>query len=135
MITKFWINLPIADIAKSKSFFTELGFTVIEAKDNMLVMGFTAGVNNIGILLFANDAFEKFTRKQISNTVLGSELLLSIEVDSREAVENMFGKITKNGGSLFTELEDKEWLYGFGFEDLDGHRWNIVYMDATKMPQ
>jgi predicted lactoylglutathione lyase len=48
----------------------------------------------------------------------------------------MLKKAVNAGGTVFSESEEKDgWMYGCGFADLDGHRWNVLYMDMSKMPK
>jgi len=61
--------------------------------------------------------------------------LFSIGAENREEVDEMAEKVVKAGGTIYAEAEDNDsWMYGCGFADLDGHRWNVLYMDMSKMP-
>ena len=52
-----------------------------------------------------------------------------------EKVDEMLKKAVNAGGTVFSQSEEKDgWMYGCGFADLDGHRWNVLYMDMNKMP-
>ncbi len=88
------------------------------------------------MMLFTEPAFKTFTRNEIVNTKQGTEVLLSIDVESREEVDEMAAKAVKAGGTLYAEPGDNQgWMYGCGFADPDGHRWNVLYMDMSKMPK
>lgn len=73
---------------------------------------------------------------KVSDTSAGSEILLSIDAESREEVENYARIAAQNGGTVFGQPMDIQgWMYGCGFSDPDGHRWNVLHMDISKMPQ
>ena len=66
----------------------------------------------------------------------GSEVLISFDAESREEVDETARKVFEAGGTVFSKLaEIQGWMYGFAFADLDGHRWNMVFMDFSKLPQ
>jgi len=61
--------------------------------------------------------------------------LISIDAESREEVDEWAKKVTAAGGNVFAQpAENQGWMYGCAFADLDGHRWNVLYMDMSKMP-
>ena len=87
-------------------------------------------------MLFAEAVFKKFTGTNLVDTQQASEVLLSIDAESKEEVDAMAKKVIEAGGKLFGKPEEHQgWMYGCGFTDLDGHRWNILYMDTNKMPK
>jgi uncharacterized protein len=61
--------------------------------------------------------------------------LLSFDAESKEVVDEMLEKAVKAGGTIYGEPHDQGWMYGAGFTDLDGHRWNVLYMDMSNMPE
>lgn len=72
----------------------------------------------------------------MTDTKQSTEVLLSIDAESREEVDEMVKKAVKAGGIIFSEPQaDQGWMYGAGFADLDGHRWNVLFMDTSKMPK
>ncbi|WAH35953.1 VOC family protein [Alicyclobacillus dauci] len=82
-----------------------------------------------------NSSFERFIGTKIADTTQGTEVLLTIGADSEGEVDEMITKVIKAGGSIFGKPTDHGWMYGAGFADLDGHRWNVLYMDMSKMPK
>jgi len=75
-------------------------------------------------------------KNEISDTEAGSEVFISFDTESREAVDETAKKVWDAGGNVFSEpAEIQGWMYGFAFADLDGHRWNQIYMDFGKMPK
>lgn len=136
MTKEIWINLPVADIDKSKEFFTKLGFNVSAPNynsDEMIKM--VIGENKVIIMLFPEPMFKKFTGNDLSDTRKTTEVLFSISAESREEVDAFAVKAKMAGGTVFGDpKESQAWMYGCGFADIDGHRWNVLYMDMSKMP-
>lgn len=88
------------------------------------------------VLFFAEETFKGFTKSAISDTKAGSEVLISFDAESREEVDETARKVFEAGGTVFSEpAENQGWMYGFAFADLDGHRWNMVNMDFSKLPK
>jgi predicted lactoylglutathione lyase len=138
MATKeIWINLPVKNVSKSKEFFTKLGFAFStkygDSNDNACLL---IGSKNIAIMLFAKPTFKAFVKNEITDTKQSTEVLLSFDAESREEVDEMARKAENAGGTLFGKPSEIDgWMYGCGFADLDGHRWNPLYMDMDKMPK
>lgn len=137
MTKEFWINLPVKDLKKSKEFFTKLGFSFNTQYGNSdESAALMIGSKNSIVMLFVEPSFKKFTGNEIVNTKQASEVLLSIDAESRAEVDEMALKAEAAGGIVFGKPgENQGWMYGCGFTDLDGHRWNVLYMDMTKMPK
>ncbi len=136
MTKDLWINLPVKDVKKSKEFFTRIGFTPEEEHETPDMACVRAGEKNIAVLLFAEETLKGFMKNEISDTKAGSEMMISFDAESREEVDEMASKVFDAGGTIFAEpAEIQGWMYGFAFADLDGHRWNQVFMDFSKMPQ
>jgi predicted lactoylglutathione lyase len=94
------------------------------------------GEKKFNVLLFAENRFKGFTKNALTDTQRSTETLISFDAENREEVDETARKVFEAGGSIFSELaEIKGWMYGFAFADLDGHRWNQVYMDMSKMPK
>jgi predicted lactoylglutathione lyase len=137
MAKQFWINLPVKDIKKSKAFFTDLGFTFNPAygnSDNSASL--LVGENNTVVMLFDEPTFRSFTSNEVSDTNSGTEVLLSFDAENKEEVDEIAKKaIAAGGSSNHIPNVMKGWMYGCVFADLDGHRWNVLYMDMAKMPK
>lgn len=135
MTKDIWINLPVKDLNKSKEFFTSLGFPLNPRHMNSDEMvSLVIGDKNMIVMLFPVATFEKYTSIKITDTQQGAEVLFSIGAQSKEEVDEMVSKVERAGGTIYSKPVDGGWLYGAGFADLDGHRWNVVYMDFSKMP-
>ena len=137
MTKEFWISLPVKDINKSKEFFTKLGFsfnTQYGNSDNSASL--LIGQKNAVVMLFDEPTFKSFTKNEVANTTQATEVLLSIDAESKEEVDEMARKAVDAGGkSNHQPTEMKGWMYGCVFTDIDGHRWNVLYMDMSKMPK
>lgn len=137
MIKDFWLNLPVKDIKKSKAFFTLLGFkfnTQYGNTDTSAAM--QMGDKNTTVMLFEEPQFKGFINSEVADTKKGTEVLLSFDAQSKEEVDELIEKVKKAGGSSTHKPgEMTGWMYGCVFTDLDGHRWNILHMDMSKMPK
>ena len=133
----FWINLPVKDIEKSREFFKRIGFKENPRFKNAdHLASFIIGEQEVVMMLFPEDTFQRFTENGISNTQQGTEVLLNIDAESRSEVDEMAKKVKNAGGTIFAKPAESEgWMYVFGFEDLDGHRWVMLHMELDKMPK
>ncbi len=133
MISNLWINLPVKNLENSVRFFKEIGFINNSAElDNK--ESFRLEIGKVVVMLFSESKFRDFIHYELSNPKRGSEMLLSVELDSREGVDKIFENVTSAGGTEFAQPKEKDgWLYGAGFLDPDGHRWNLLYMDRDKI--
>lgn len=134
MATKIFVNLPVKDLKKSIGFFTQLGFSFnpqfTDEQATCMVIG-----ENIFAMLLVEDRFKDFTKKPISDARSSTEVLLALDAESREAVDTMIKHAVKAGGSVYADPQDHGWMYGHSFADLDGHQWEILYMDEKAIPQ
>lgn len=137
MTKELWINLPVKDVNKSKAFYEGIGFTLNEKYgNNDSSASFMVGTKNIILMLFAEPVFKSFIHHPISDPIQGSEVLFSIDAESREEIDGMAAKAEQFGGTVFGKPgENQGWMYGCGFCDPDGHRWNGLFMDFSKMPK
>jgi predicted lactoylglutathione lyase len=134
MATKIFVNLPVKDLNKSIAFFTKLDFKFnpqfTDEKATCMIVG-----EDIFVMLLAEDFFKTFTKKEISDATTSTEVILTLSADSREKVEELVNKAVAAGGTTPNEAQDHGWMYGYGFQDLDGHLWEIMYMDPSGMNQ
>jgi predicted lactoylglutathione lyase len=134
MTKQLWLNLPVKDLEKSKKFFSELGFSFNTEHGNSPVSASLVVGKNV-LMLFDEASFKNFTKTEIADTAKSNEILISIDVESKEEADELAKKVTNAGGIIYAGPGEKDgWMYGFAFTDLDGHRWNVLYMDISKMP-
>jgi hypothetical protein len=131
MIKQIFANLPVKDLKKSMDFFTALGFTFnkqfTDDKAACLVLG-----ENIYSMLLVEKFFQSFIGKKVINSSRYSEVINALSMESREKVDELFDKAIASGARKFRQ-EDLGWMYSQGFEDLDGHLWEVFWMDPHKI--
>jgi uncharacterized protein len=137
MVKQFWVSLPVKDIQKSKEFFSKLGFTKpTEHGNTETSAGLQIGEKGVVVMLFHESVFKGFTQSNLVDTQQGTEALFSIDAESRAEVDELAKKAEAAGGIIFGKpAEHSGWMYGCGFSDLDGHKWNVLFMDFSKMPK
>lgn len=134
MASKIFVNLPVKDLSKSIEFFSKLGF-----KFNPQFTDDTATCmiisDNIFAMLLTEKRFQDFTKKEIADAKKTTEVLIALDAESRVDVDNLVRKAVAAGGLTYRDPEDHGWMYYNSFADLDGHQWEILFMDMNKMPQ
>ena len=138
MTKEIWLNLPVKDVLKSRAFYEQIGFTFNPNDDptNAAMQCMFVGQKNFVVMLFPEETLKQFSRLDVNDTATTSQFLISIDAESREEVDELTAKAKAAGGLIFGEpSEIQGWMYGSGFTDLDGHRWNTLFMDHSKMPK
>lgn len=90
---------------------------------------------NIFAMLLKEEYFKTFIKKEVSDATKSTEVLIAIDVDSKEKVDEMVDKAVEAGAWNYNEPQDYGWMYYRSFADLDGHQWEIIFADESKMPQ
>jgi predicted lactoylglutathione lyase len=135
MATKIFVNLPVKNLNKSVEFFTKLGFRfnpqfTDETATCMIVGG------DIFVMLLTHDKFKTFTPKEICDATKSTEVLVCLSSESREkVVDEMVRMAVAAGGTTYNEPQDHGFMYGHGFQDLDGHIWEVMWMDPSAIEQ
>jgi predicted lactoylglutathione lyase len=132
MHNKIFVNLPVTDLNQSIEFFTRLGFSfnpqfTDETATCMIVS------DDIFIMLLTHDKFKAFTPKDICDATRSTEVLLCLSCATREEVDEMVRKAVAAGGTTYNEPQDHGFMYGHGFQDLDGHIWELIYMEPSSI--
>ena len=136
MTKEIWLNLPVKDLQRSKAFFSALGYTFDSPRDNDVMASLIIGNKKFAVMLFAEHLFKSFIQTEVTDTKKSSEILISLDAESREEVDEFAKKVVAAGGTLYAiPAENQGWMYGCAFIDPDGHRWNVLYMDMNKMPK
>lgn len=132
-MAQIYINLPVKSLKQAVTFFTELGFTFNQkfTDENATCMIID---ENIFVMLLVEPFFKSFTSKQICDTNTNTEVLLALSYESRAKVDEVVAKAVKAGGKTPRQPTDLGFMYQHGFEDLDGHLWEVFYMDESAMP-
>lgn len=127
---KIFINLPIKDLDASKEFYTKLGFTINKQFTNEDASCVVIN-DSIYVMILKEEFFKRFTQKTIIDAKTSVESLLALSVDSKEAVDDFVKRAIDAGGKLGRGPEDLGFMYQNGFEDPDGHIWEIFWMDPN----
>lgn len=135
MATKIFINLPVKNLKRSISFFTHLGFSFNPqfTDDKAACLVITDG--SIYAMLLTEPLFQTFTQKKIADATKTTEVLIAIDAASKTEVESLVSKAVEAGASVYNTPQDHGWMYQHSFADLDGHQWEILYIDESKVPQ
>ena len=129
---KLFVNIPVSDVQRSIIFFETLGFTFnpqfTDATSTAMLVGEDA------YFMFLNrERFMGFSKRPLSDLRKETNHMLALGVDSREEVDAMVKKAVAAGGSLAVEPQDHGFMYGWSFYDLDGHHWEVFWMDPKAM--
>jgi predicted lactoylglutathione lyase len=135
MPKQIYVNLPVKNLKKSIDFFTALGFSFNPQFTDEKAACLIINEGNIYAMLLTEPFFKTFTKKDVADATKTTEVLIAIDVDSKEAVDDLIKKAVNAGGSVYTEPADHGWMYQRSFADPDGHQWELLYMDESKLPQ
>lgn len=129
MASRIFVNLPVADLPRSVQFFEELGYAFdprfTDENATCMIVG-----ENIYAMLLLEKFFATLTDKPIADARLATEALVALQLESREAVDEMVRTARAAGAREFRPAQDHGFMYERSFEDLDGHVWEYFWMDA-----
>ncbi len=125
-----FVNLPVKDLDRSVEFFTRLGFRFNPqfTDENATCMIVS---DTIYVMLLREEYFRTFTPKEVCDSTRHTEVLVALSSESREAVDEMVRKAVAAGGSTYADPQDHGFMYQHGFQDPDGHIWELVWMDPS----
>ncbi|MFE2302945.1 VOC family protein [Streptomyces sp. NPDC059445] len=125
-----FVNLPVSDVAASRKFFTELGYSINPqfSTDDCACVVIS---DTIIAMLLSKQRYADFTKKEIADATRTSEVLLCLSAESREKVDELVDGAIAAGGSGSGEAQDQGFMYGRAFDDLDGHTWEVMWMDPA----
>ena len=125
-----FVNLAVNDLDASKKFFTELGYSINPqfSDDNAASVVIS---DSIVAMLLTKAFYSTFTKKEIADATKTSEVLIALSAESRAQVDELVDKAIAVGGSPSGETQDHGFMYGRAFDDLDGHTWEIMWMDPS----
>jgi uncharacterized protein len=129
-----FINLPVKDLARSRQFWTALGFSFNENFSDDKALCLMLNDSSIYSMLISHGLFSTFTNRPIADTSV-TQVLIAIEVDSRESVDKIISTALDHGGSRYRPSTDHGWVYYDSFADPDGHQWEVMYTDMSQMQQ
>ena len=131
-INQIYVNLPVKDIQKTTEFWTKLGFTInaqmSSEKSVCVVMS-----DNIYVMFLTEESFQTFSERPVPKGDT-TQVLLAIDLSSREEVDQMVNTAVENGAYQHEEPQDYGWMYHNSFWDINGHGWNVMFSDPSQMP-
>lgn len=128
MTTQIFVNLPVKNLNNAVEFFTNLGFTFNPRFTDETATCMIVG-ENIFVMLLTEAKFRTFTPKQICDATKSTEVLIALSRPSRTDVDAMVRKAVAAGGSTYNDPQDYDFMYTHGFQDLDGHIWELIFME------
>lgn len=133
MSRQLFVNLPVRDLDRSVAFFRALGFDFNPkfTDENATCMVVSEQVQ---VMLLVEPFFAGFTKKPVADARRATEVLLALSLESRAAVEAFVAKAVEHGAATPMEPRDMGFMYQHGFEDLDGHQWEVFFMDESQFP-
>lgn len=133
-MTMIFPNLPVKDLEAAKAFYTALGFELNKdfSDDNAASIVIA---ENIVVMLLKHEFFKTFDSRAIADPATTVESIHALGVDSRAEVDRLADAAVAAGGTESGEAKDEGFMYGRAFTDLDGHRWEVMFMDLSAMPQ
>jgi len=130
MPSQMFVNLPVKDLGRSVAFFTQLGYTFnpqfTDANATCMIVG-----ENCFVMLLVEPFFQGFTPKPIADARAGTEAIIAVSLDNRAAVDAHADKALAAGASATSEPKDYGFMYQRGYQDLDGHLWEVFHMDTN----
>jgi hypothetical protein len=134
MSTQIFVNLPVKNLQQSIEFFTRLGFNfnpqfTDETATCMIVS------ENIFVMLLTHEKFQTFIPNAICDATKSTEVLTCLSLESRAKIDEMVREAVAAGGTTYNEPQDHGFMYAHGFQDLDGHIWELVYMEPSAIAQ
>jgi predicted lactoylglutathione lyase len=130
MSRMIFVNLPVQDISTSVGFFSKLGFgfnqQFSDETSTCMVVSEQACV-----MLLSRPFFSTFTTKEVADSATTTEAILAVSADSREEVDTLVDTALELGAQPTKEPQDEGFMYGRSFYDLDGHAWEVMWMDPA----
>jgi predicted lactoylglutathione lyase len=132
MATKMFVNFAVKDLKNTMDFFSKLGFLYNPqfTDDNAACMVIN---DDCSVMLLAEAFFKTFTKKELVDAHKSTEVLTAISADSKDKVNEILDKALAMGATEAREPQDLGFMFGRSFSDLDGHIWEIIWMDQSVM--
>jgi hypothetical protein len=134
MHSQIFVNLPVKELKRSVDFFTKVGYTFnpqfTDENATCMILG-----DNLFVMLLTERFFGGFTNKAITDTRQSTEVLTCVSCDSKQQVDDLVAKARAAGASVPRPAQDHGFMYSHGYEDLDGHTWELVHMSGMPPQQ
>ncbi|MDX3646189.1 VOC family protein [Streptomyces sp. MB09-02B] len=125
-----FVNLPVNDLDASKKFFTELGYSLNPQFSDENAASVVIS-DTIVAMLLTKPFYATFTKKEIADATKTSQVMLCLSAESRAKVDELVEKAVAAGGTASEKVQEMDFMYGRAFDDLDGHTWEVVWMDPS----
>ncbi len=132
-VKSIYINLPVKDLVKTRAFWSKLGFSFNEQFSNDKGICLVLNEGSMYVMLITHEFYKTFTNRAIADGST-TQVLIAIEVESREKVDELLKNALENGANRYRESADHGWMYYDSFADPDGHQWEVMFTDPTKIP-
>lgn len=130
MNSAIFVNLAVKDLNKSKEFFEKLGYTFNKQFTDETAASLVIGPN-IYAMLLTHEKMKNFTRKEIADSTKVTEAIIALSVDNKDDVELTFNKALAAGAKEYRPKDDYGFMISRSFEDLDGHIWEILWIEPS----
>lgn len=134
MSHQMFVNLPIRDMARSQAFFKSLGFAFNPRFTNDQGACMVVSENHHYVMLLVEPFFQTFTKLPVGDARTSTQVLIALSCDSRTAVDAMVAQAVAAGATTPNAPQDHGFMYQHGFADLDGHLWEVFWMDESAAP-
>ena len=127
---KLFVNIPVSDLQRSIEFFETLGFAFNQQFTDATATCMLVG-EDAYFMLLTQEKFREFSKRPVSDSLKETGALYAISVESREEVDETVRKALRAGGTRAAEPQDHGFMYAWSFYDLDGHHWEVFWMDPA----
>jgi hypothetical protein len=124
-----FVNLPVSDLAKARAYFTELGFAFNDVFSDSKAASLVVNDQAI-VMLLDRSFFGTFVDRPVADDA-SVEVAVGLSATSRDEVDALVERAITLGGSPACEPQDEGYMYGRSFYDLDGHLWELIWMDPA----
>ncbi|MGV3466296.1 MAG: VOC family protein [Heyndrickxia sp.] len=132
--THTYINLPVKDLNRTKEFFSKIGFEFDPQFSDEKAVCMIINENTFAMML-VESYFETFVSKPVADVPSAAHAIIALSAESREHVDELADKALSSGGKQTKEPADHGFMYVRSFEDINGHLWEIAYMDVNAFSQ
>jgi uncharacterized protein len=129
-----FVNLPVADVERSKAFFAQLGFSYDPRFTDETAACMLVG-EHASVMLLSRETFAEFSKLPIADSTTHALALYCFSVSSRDEVDTVSAAALEAGGTEADDAEDHGFMYSRSFFDLDGHGWQVMWMDPAAAEQ
>ncbi|MDQ3664883.1 MAG: glyoxalase [Actinomycetota bacterium] len=134
MSTQIFVNLPVKDLQQATDFYLGLGYSKNPelSDDNATCIVVN---EHICVMLLVERFFQTFTKKKICDSATHTEAILALSADTKQDVDTLVNQAAAGGGQPSEESMDQGGMYSRSFQDLDGHHWEVFWMDQAAAEQ